>query len=559
MFARQRHSTTRIIGNTDNDDHHGVDNDSSSSATTTLGGIASHASSSVVSSSVLTVVTSTLVDGISNTISHWKILALGQCIAFSLAIAGATNEVLALECGISVPSTYNAFSYGLIAIFGGMLVCRDGNGNGNGNKNANMNTTNDANDGTAENNDREGDNASLLKERESLHDDNRGGGETMPMTTTQQQQQQQQQKQRKNHGSSILSSSTSREATTQNQNRRRHPFPHIITATKSSRFTTTLNGQNANAPWYYYLTVAFIEAQAYYLIFLAFRYTSFAFVYVSDALAIPSAMFFTKVFMKRRYKWVHLVGGIVCVCGIVVNTASDIRLEKNEKGSDGSIGGTSSSSSLDHVKGDICAVLGAVLLGLDDVLSEIIVSDYGGVNEMLLMKGLFGALISIVQLIMLERSSISALFGTDIDGSGSSSSSSSSCTLSWRMSLFTAHILTRSLDVAGEMKFLHISEAALLNLLLLTSDFYAVIFDVIMIGLKLTPLFFLAIFLILSGLVIYEAGPSPAAKQQQLARTPSAIEFHQRGTELDNMLDVGSSRPTEHAENLGADAGRELT
>lgn len=132
--------------------------------------------------------------------------------------------------------------------------------------------------------------------------------------------------------------------------------------------------------WYYYAGVALIEAQAYYFIFLAFRYTSFAFVYVSDALAIPSAMVFSILFLKRSYRWTHLIGCAICMFGIVVNTASDIKMEDDHI--EGDVEDHISYS--DHIKGDIFAIFGAILLGLDDVLSEMIM-DYGGVTEMLFM------------------------------------------------------------------------------------------------------------------------------------------------------------------------------
>ena len=97
--------------------------------------------------------------------------------------------------------------------------------------------------------------------------------------------------------------------------------------------------------------------------------------------------------------------------------------------------------------------MGAVLLGLDDVLSEIIVNDYGGVNEMLLMKGLFGSLISVVQLGIFERDDLRDLFGRD--GTGGDGA----CELNWRMVLFACHFCARAMSVAGEMQFLYMSEA----------------------------------------------------------------------------------------------------
>jgi hypothetical protein len=145
-----------------------------------------------------------------------------------------------------------------------------------------------------------------------------------------------------------------------------------------------------------------------------------------------------------------------------VNTASDINHNAKENNAAGGGGGGGGGlrdvvASLDHVKGDIFAILGAILLGLDDVLSEMILDNYGGgVSKMLFMKGMFGTLISLVQLGIFERENVYLLFGVD---DSIEASSSYPCELPWRMTLLTAHVTSRALGVAGEMQFLFISEA----------------------------------------------------------------------------------------------------
>jgi len=517
-------------------------------------------------------VTSTLAEGIVHTISHWKVIALGQSVALILAVAGATNETLALECGVSAPSTYNAFGYSLTCLLGLILLKKEERDEKNQKK---MVENDDANgdDGTSEerevfhtpagkmdpvqnendahnNHDNGGDNNDDHNEEDEEEDDDDDELTLESKSPTKRQ--------------SIFSlrlltrrgrndSYDDDDHPSQLRTPRRRPFgvkTHGIHAASSSRGgshadsgsskqrSTSNRHHHHNRPshpflfglltihakWHYYLAVAVVEAQAYYLIFLAFRYTSFTFVYVSDALAIPATMAFTKMFMKRRYSWSHLIGGAVCIMGIVVNTAGDMKHDDaNENVEDGG-GGLGGEHTVDyeHIKGDLFAILGAILLGLDDVWSEIIVSDYGGVTEMLFMKGLFGALISILQIALLERDEAHRLFSQTYNDDGSTPSSE--CTFDWRMTLFAIHVITRALDVCGEMQFLYVSEAALLNLLLLTSDLYAAIFDVLTIGLVLTPLFYFAFVLILVGLVIYEAGPSPAEQPTSMP-TPAAIEF----------------------------------
>lgn len=413
----------------------------------------SHADNVSVVGSVAFTITSTIVDGVKNTISHWKILMLGQAISLVLTAAGATSEILDVECGVSTPATYNGFAYFLATLFSFLPFRRE----------------------CKKRLDNEIDEEQLRFYVEDDDVDRDSAGSEDELTV------EHESPSRGNYGPNANSN--------QNKSGMRYPF-----------LCGTLT---IHTKWYYYFILALIETQAYYFIFLAFRYTSFTFVYISDALAIPSAMIFTRTIMKKRYSWTHLLGAVVCITGVVINTLSDMENKDPFE----------VISSADHIKGDCYAIIGAVLLGLDDVLSEIAVTDHGGVNEIIFMKGLYGTLISIVQLLVFELESVPALFGANPN-----------CDVSKRMLLFSVHIGTRSIEIAGEMKFLYISEAALLNISLLTSDLYAALFDITTVGLELTRYYYIAFILIFSGIILYESGPSPNTRQVD---APINIEIRQ--------------------------------
>ena len=87
--------------------------------------VGSPSSSYSVVGSVAHTLASTALDGVVRAVAHWRVLLLGQFAAFVLAIAGGSNDVLALECGVSAPGTYNAFGYALVGILGAILVRGD--------------------------------------------------------------------------------------------------------------------------------------------------------------------------------------------------------------------------------------------------------------------------------------------------------------------------------------------------------------------------------------------------------------------------------------------------
>lgn len=447
----------------------------------------SHIGNVSVVGSVAFTITSTIVDGLIHTVAHWKVLLLGQAISLVLAGAGASNEVLDTECGVSTPSLYNALSYGIVALFGLLPFKRE----------TKLRLSEEV--------DEEQLRFHVGGEDDDYADHCSTGNQSEDELTVEHESP------TKRSFFSIRGKYTADSKRHDRETKKRAKYPFLC-----GIFTI-------HVKWYYYFIIALIETQAYYFLFLAFRYTSFTFVYISDALAIPSAMIFSKAIMKKRYSWSHLLGAFVCIVGIVVNTVSDME-KKNP---------FETVSSADHIKGDIYAILGAVLLGLDDVLSELIMTDYGGVNEMIFVKGFYGTLISIVQLLVFELGSIRALF-----------ESNTSCNMSKRVFLFTIHIGTRALDFAGEMHFLRVSEAALLNLSLLTSDLYAALFDILSVGMELTWYYYISFVLIFTGIVLYESGPSPSIR---LVSTPLDIEIRQ----VRKHESAGSI--TEHARNLEAE------
>lgn len=161
-------------------------------------------------------------------------------------------------------------------------------------------------------------------------------------------------------------------------------------------------------------------------------------------------------------------------------------------------------SSVEHLYGDFLAIGGAVLLGLDDVLSEMLIKNYGGLDELLFMKWFFGVGICLTQLAAFERDDLAELFGNQGD---------EPCSVSQRLFLLGGYTVFQFLDMLGELRFLSISEAALLNLSLLTSDLFATIFSVFAVGFVPPSFYYVAFLLIVTGIILYEAAPSPAGQE----------------------------------------------
>ena len=244
---------------------------------------------------------------------------------------------------------------------------------------------------------------------------------------------------------------------------------------------------------------ALVAVEGRFFVVSSFKYTSFSFIYLVQALSIPSAMVFSKILLRRKYLLSHVLGGFICITGVSLSTLSDLKEPSDTE----HIGSRS--------VGDLLAICGAILLGLDDVLSEELVKHHGGVDELLFMKWWFGVGIAITQLAILERESFLALF--DAQGGGT-------CSLSTQFVLLGLFCLFQVLDLFGEVRFLSISEACLLNLSVLSSNLWASVFTIVTDGVLPAVSYYVALLLIVIGIVLYEAGPSPIHHD-----TPSDIKI----------------------------------
>ena len=274
--------------------------------------------------------------------------------------------------------------------------------------------------------------------------------------------------------------------------------------------------------WKYYALMAFLHVQANFCLLKAYEYISLKTVSLLDSLAIPAAMIASRVFLGRKYTWLHAVAACICILGSFVTVVNDYReggrIMKGDD-NDNSMLFSNSTSTDDYdnretmsvdsspemlhshsLLGDFLAIMGAILTGVNDVFAEEIVRDSGSCVEYLAMLGFFGAAISFVQVLVLERSDVSNLF---LLGSY----------VQWLLLALSA--VAGYIFFGGMSRFLLLSESALLNLSLLSGDLWAVVFSVIEEHVMPTYIFFISFAIIVSGVVVYEMAPSPIVNEDE--------------------------------------------
>jgi drug/metabolite transporter (DMT)-like permease len=250
------------------------------------------------------------------------------------------------------------------------------------------------------------------------------------------------------------------------------------------------------SPWKY-LGISLIGVQANYFMMLALKYTTLTSVALFDAFAIPSAMTLSYLTLGRRYRWLHMIGATICLFGMTVNVITDYKSDENKVSAVGKTRTDGSEHYPDKVLGDALAIIGGILYGINDVFAERCVREWGGVHEYLGVMGLYGYFLSSIQALILERKAIQAFFH------------GGSCEFKVSLLLLVTYVCCQVVRKEALSRFLLISEAAFLNLSMLTSDLYTTIFSIFAQNILPRNFYFVGLTMVLSGIFVYELAPSP--------------------------------------------------
>jgi len=266
--------------------------------------------------------------------------------------------------------------------------------------------------------------------------------------------------------------------------------------TRVNNFDDTRNpelfGMTLRAPVAVYFLLAAMEIQASYWTISAFRYTTITSITLLDAISLPTVMILSRFMLKRRYIGVHVLGALVCLVGACINMFADYTSQ------------TAQNAYPKKVVGDFFAVSGAVMMGVIHVYSEVLVSDVSGPVEYIAVVGFFAFPMAFAASLIFERTESVNVF------------QNSECSAGLSSLLVIVSVLTKCLDMALTAGFLYVSEAALLNLSLLTTDLWSAIFSVLVERIVPPPLFWMALIVVFLGIFIYEMGPSPAPHTHEL-------------------------------------------
>ncbi|KAH7474088.1 hypothetical protein PRIC1_014401 [Phytophthora ramorum] len=234
-------------------------------------------------------------------------------------------------------------------------------------------------------------------------------------------------------------------------------------------------GYKLEIPWWQYLLLAFADVQGNFLVVCAYKYTSISSVMLLDCFTIPVVMLLSSVFLRAKYTRSHFVAVLFCLVGISVLVISDVIRDEELASWD-----------VSALYGDFLCLLGSAVYACSNVGQEYLVKKENRRMEFLGLVGLFGFLISSMQAVYFEGDLVRAADWTW---------PSALCLLGYILTLFVMYTSTSI--------FLTTGDAAVFNLSLLTSDFFAVVAAKFLFNEDLTGLYFIGFSLIIVGVSVY--------------------------------------------------------
>ncbi|NXG49011.1 S35F2 protein, partial [Psilopogon haemacephalus] len=258
--------------------------------------------------------------------------------------------------------------------------------------------------------------------------------------------------------------------------------------------------------WWKYIFLGLADVEANYMIVKAYQYTTLTSVQLLDCFGIPVLMALSWFILRARYRLIHFLAVAICLLGVGTMVGADI------------LAGRQDSEGSDVVIGDVLVLLGASLYAISNVSEEYIVKNLSRV-EFLGMVGLFGTIISGLQLAIVEHKEIMRI------------------SWNWKIVLLFAVF---ALCMFGLYSFMpvviKVTSATSVNLGILTADLYSLFFGLFLFFYKFSGLYILSFVIIMVGFILYCSTPTQTAEAEAEPTTlsqPSSTGLDNAGLKLE--------------------------
>ncbi|KAI4904634.1 hypothetical protein NFI96_019164 [Prochilodus magdalenae] len=260
--------------------------------------------------------------------------------------------------------------------------------------------------------------------------------------------------------------------------------------------------------WWKYILLGLADVEANYTVVKAYQYTTLTSIQLLDCFIIPVIMILSWFFLKARYRIIHYVAVCVCLAGVGAMVGADL-LAGRDQGSTSNI-----------LLGDGLVILSATLYAVSNVCQEYTVKNRSGV-EFLGMLGLFGTLISGIQLGVLEHAQLARIQWT------------------WQIALLLSGFALCMYTLYSCMPLvMKLTSATAVNLSLLTADLFSLFCGLFLFQYSFSGLYIVSLVVIMVGFIMFNTVPTPNPTPESVGEERG---YENQAAEFDEDGQVGSA------------------
>ncbi|XP_072980510.1 uncharacterized protein [Typha angustifolia] len=248
-------------------------------------------------------------------------------------------------------------------------------------------------------------------------------------------------------------------------------------------------------PWYWYIALAIVDVQGNFLVVKAYQYSSITSVTLLDCWTIPWVIILTWLALGTKYSLWQFLGAGICVVGLGLVLLSDA--------------GVSGGGGSKPILGDALVIAGTFCYAFSNVGEEFFVKKKDRV-EVVAMLGVFGVLVSAVEICVFERKDLQEVKWSPT-----------------MISLFVGFAAATFLFYTIVPFVLKMSGATLFNLSLLTSDMWAVLIRIFFYHQQVDWLYYLAFGVVAIGLIIYSLNENGSKTEAATNDEEVTIQYEQ--------------------------------
>ncbi|KAM3874778.1 solute carrier family 35 member F2-like [Diretmus argenteus] len=245
--------------------------------------------------------------------------------------------------------------------------------------------------------------------------------------------------------------------------------------------------------WWKYILLGLVDVEANYAVVKAYQYTTLTSIQLLDCFVIPVLMVLSCWVLKTHYRPVHYVTVCICLFGVGAMVGADL------------LAGRDQGSTANILLGDGLVLVSASLYAVSNVGQEYTVKNLSR-EEFLGMIGLFGTIISTIQMVILERSEFAAI------------------QWNWQVSLlFCGYGLCMYSLYSCMPLVVKRSSATSVNLSLLTADLFSLFCGLFLFQYKFSGLYLVSLVIILIGFITFNAVATPSGPPDPAPSSSSSV------------------------------------